>query len=118
MCDCGLSIPAPGVMTGDCSGKQACCLLERVVKEREHLGYTGSFVMHDMKSEEVSGVKQLTFGRWEKRVLAQSSAWLRAQECLILGYPDSVATQEHSWQNTHLSGLTKESRRTKSHYFQ
>lgn len=63
-------------MTENSSGKQVCCLLERMVKEREPLGYTGSFVMHNMKeSEEVSesGVKQLTFGRWGKRALAQSS---------------------------------------------
>lgn len=66
MCDCGLSIPAPGVMTENSSGKQVCCLLERV--EREHLVYTASFIMHDMKKSDVSesGVKQLTFGRWGK----------------------------------------------------
>lgn len=76
MCDCGLSIPAPGVITKNSSGKQVCCLFERVVKEGEHLAYTGPFVMHDLKnSEEVSesGAKQLTFGRWGKRALAQSS---------------------------------------------
>lgn len=54
MCDCGQSSPAPGVMTENSSGKQVCCLLERVVKEREHLGYIDPFIMHDMKkSEEV-----------------------------------------------------------------
>lgn len=76
MCDCGLSIPAPGVITKNSSGKQVCCLFERVVKEGEHLAYTGPFVMHDLKnSEEVSesGAKQLTFSRWGKRALAQSS---------------------------------------------
>lgn len=41
-------------MTENSSGKQVCCLLERVVKERDHLGYTSPFLMHDMKSEEVS----------------------------------------------------------------
>lgn len=75
VCDCGLSIPAPGVMTENSSRKQVCCLLERVIREREHLVYTGSFIMHNMKKSEVSeyGVKQLTFGRWGKRALAQSS---------------------------------------------
>lgn len=67
MCGYGLSIPAPGVMTENNSGKQVCCLLERVVKEGEQLSYTGPFVMHNMKKseEEVSesGVKQLTFGK-------------------------------------------------------
>lgn len=63
-------------MTENSSGKQVRCLFGRVVKETEHLGYAGPFLMHDMrKSEEVSesGVRQLTFGRWGKRALAQSS---------------------------------------------
>lgn len=60
-----------------------CCLLERVIKEREHLGYTGPFIMHDMKkSEEVSesGVRQLTFGRWGAKGISTkfiSPAWLQ-----------------------------------------
>lgn len=76
MCDCRLSIPAPGVMTENSSGRQVCCLLERLVKEREHLGYADPFTVQDMKkSEEVSepGVQQPSFGRGGKRALSQSS---------------------------------------------
>lgn len=89
MCDCGLSSPASGVMTENSSGKQVCCLLERVVKEREHLGYIDPFVMHDMKKSEEeiseSGVKQLTFGRWGEKGISTkffSPAWLQGHECL------------------------------------